>query len=42
MKVSDFDFSPLSVTKHGIVPQLESAAKSDDHSNRKLVKKVIL
>lgn len=39
MKVSDFDFSPLSVTKHGIVPQLESAAKSDDHSNRKLVKK---
>ena len=39
MKVSDFDFSPLSVTKHGIVSQLESAAKSDDHSNRKLVKK---
>ena len=39
MKVSDFDFSPLSVTKHGIVPQLESAAKTDDHSNRKLVKK---
>ena len=39
LKVSDFDFSPLSVTKHGIVPQLESAAKSDDHSNRKLVKK---
>lgn len=38
-KVSDFDFSPLSVTKQGIVPQLESAAKSDDHSNRKLVRK---
>ena len=39
MKVSDFDFPPLSVTKKGIVPQLESAAKSDDHTNRKLVKK---
>lgn len=38
-KVSDFDFPPLSVTKKGIVPQLESAAKSDDHTNRKLVKK---
>lgn len=38
-KVSDFDFPPLSVTKQGIVPQLESAAKSDDHTNRKLVKK---
>ena len=38
-KVSDFDFPPLSVTKQGIVPQLESAAKSDDNTNRKLVKK---
>ena len=38
-KVSDFDFPPLSVTKKGIVPQLESAAKSDNHTNRKLVKK---
>ena len=38
-KVSDFDFPPLSVTKQGIVPQLESAARSDDHTNRKLVKK---
>lgn len=37
-KVSDYDFEPLSVTKGGIVPQLESAAKSNDHSNRKLVK----
>src|SRR5690625_4141060 len=38
-KVSDLDFEPLSVTKNGIVPQLESAAKSDNHSNRKLVLK---
>lgn len=36
-KVSDLDFPPLSVTKSGIVPQLESAAKSSNHSNRKLV-----
>lgn len=39
VKVSDFDYPPLSVTKNGIVPQLESAAKSDDHTNRKHVKK---
>lgn len=38
-KVSDFDYAPLSVTKQGIVPQLDSAAKSDDHTNRKRVKK---
>lgn len=38
-KVSDFEFMPLSVTMKGIVPQLAKAAKSDDHSNRKLVKK---
>lgn len=38
-KVSDYDFMPLSVTMNGIVPQLVTAAKSDDHSNRKLVKK---
>lgn len=37
-KVSDKDFPPLSVTKKGIVPQLESAAKSDDGDNRKLVR----
>ena len=37
-KVSDADFPPLSVTMKGIVPQLETAAKSDDHDNRKLVK----
>jgi len=38
-KVSDKDFEPLSVTKNGIVPQLESAAKSNDGDNRKLVRK---
>ena len=38
-KVSDKDYQPLSVTKQGIVPQLESAAKSDDNDNRKLIKK---
>ncbi len=37
-KVSDKDFSPLSVTKKGILPQLENAAKSNDGDNRKLVK----
>lgn len=36
-KVSDKDFSPLSVTKDGVVPQLETAAKSDDSDNRKRV-----
>lgn len=38
-KVSDKDFPPLSVTKNGILPQLETAAKSNDGDNRKLVKK---
>ncbi|SHN63864.1 restriction endonuclease subunit S [Desulfovibrio litoralis] len=38
-KVSDKDYPPLSVTKNGIVPQLASAAKSDDGDNRKLVYK---
>ena len=37
-KVSDKDYAPLSVTKMGIVPQLETAAKTDDGDNRKLVK----
>lgn len=37
-KVSDKDFPPLSVTKQGIVPQLETAAKTDDGDNRKLVR----
>lgn len=36
--VSDKDYPPLSVTMKGVVPQLESAAKSDDGDNRKLVK----
>lgn len=38
-KVSDKDFQPLSVTKNGVVPQLETAAKTDNGENRKLVKK---
>jgi len=37
-KVSDKDYQPLSVTKNGIVPQLDTAAKTDDGDNRKLVK----
>jgi len=37
-KVSDKDFPPLSVTKNGVVPQLDSAAKSDDGDNRKGVR----
>lgn len=37
-KVSDEDFPPLSVTKNGILPQLDSAAKTKDGDNRKLVK----
>ena len=38
-KVSDKDYPPLSVSKIGVVPQLETAAKTDDGDNRKLVKK---
>ena len=38
-KVSDLDYPPLSVTMKGVIPQLATAAKSDDHDNRKLVKK---
>lgn len=37
-KVSDKVFSPLSVTKKGILPQLEHAAKTNNGDNRKLVK----
>ena len=37
-KVSDKDYRPLSVTMQGIVPQLETAAKTDAGDNRKLVK----
>ncbi|MBS0649542.1 MAG: restriction endonuclease subunit S [Verrucomicrobia bacterium] len=36
-KVSDADYPPLSVTKNGIVPQLDTAAKTDDGDNRKKV-----
>jgi len=36
--VSDMDYQALSVTKAGIVPQLETAAKTDNGDNRKLVK----
>lgn len=36
-KVSDFDFEPLSVTMKGIVPQLDNAAKTNAHDDRKLV-----
>ena len=37
-KVSDREYEALSVTKHGILKQLESAAKTDNGDNRKLVK----
>jgi type I restriction enzyme S subunit len=36
-KVSDKDYPALSVTKNGVVPQLDTAAKSDDGDNRKRV-----
>ena len=36
-KVSDYEYAPLSVTKLGIVPQLEDAAKTDAHDSRKKV-----
>lgn len=36
-KVSDKDYPPLSVTMKGILPQLATAAKTDDGDNRKLV-----
>lgn len=38
-KVSDKDYMPLSVTMKGILPQLETAAKTNDGDNRKLVRK---
>ena len=38
-KVSDKDFQPLSVTMKGIVPQLESAAKTKHGDDRKLIRK---
>jgi hypothetical protein len=36
-KVSDRDFAPLSVTKFGVLPQLDTAAKTKDGDNRKKV-----
>ena len=36
-RASDTEFEPLSVTKLGIVPRLESAAKTQDGDNRKKV-----
>ena len=36
--VSDKEYQPLSVTMQGILPQLASAAKTDDGDNRKLVR----
>ena len=38
-KVSDTDYPPLSVTNKGIVPQWDTAAKTNAHDDRKLVKK---
>lgn len=38
-KVSDKDYMPLSVTMNGIVPQLDTAAKTNAHDDRKLVRK---
>lgn len=38
-KVNDECYQPLSVTMKGILPQLKTVAKSDDHDNRKLVKR---
>ena len=38
-KVSDKDYPPLSVTMNGIVPQLETAAKTNNGDDRKLVRK---
>lgn len=36
-KASDKDYAPLSVAKIGVVPQLETAVKTDAGDNRKLV-----
>lgn len=37
VKVSDKDYEPLSVGKMGVVPQLETAVKTDNGDNRKLI-----
>lgn len=39
VKVSDKDYQPLSISKIGITPQLETAVKTDNGDNRKLVLK---
>ena len=36
-KVNDTDYPPLSVSKGGVVPQMENVAKSDANDNRKMV-----
>lgn len=38
-KVSDKDYPPLSVGKMGVVPQLDTAVKTDHGDNRKLIRK---
>lgn len=38
-KVSDKDYMPLSVTMKGVLPQLDTVAKTNDGDNRKLVRK---
>lgn len=38
-KVNDRDYAPLFVTMQGVVPQLETAAKTNAHDDRKLVRK---
>ena len=38
-KVSDKDYPPLSVTMRGVLPQLDTVAKTDAHDARKLVLK---
>ena len=38
-KVSDKDYEPLSVSRGGVVPQMENVAKTDANDNRKLVLK---
>jgi len=39
MKVSDSEYKPLSVTKQGVLLQLSTAAKTNAHDERKLVRK---
>ena len=39
IKVNDKDYPPLSVTKLGVTPQLDTVAKTNAHDARKLVKK---